>query len=139
MTTGKAYCGLVGSLRRHEYAVMGPSTNLSARLMAKASMGQIICDSNIKNYDRLHHFRSLGEVNAKGYSYPVPIYKPQFIRGSLASIGSFKGHLPPSLNRQVRNVHSNIPNTELIVNVLIVIGQFWQILGCYNAVFRPVR
>ncbi len=35
ITTGKAYCGLVGSVSRHEYAVMGPSTNLSARLMGK--------------------------------------------------------------------------------------------------------
>jgi len=39
ITSGKAYCGLVGSPLRHEYAVMGPSTNLSARLMGKAKPG----------------------------------------------------------------------------------------------------
>lgn len=39
ITSGKAYCGLVGSPLRHEYAVMGPSTNLSARLMGKAKSG----------------------------------------------------------------------------------------------------
>ena len=44
ITSGKAYCGLVGSPLRHEYAVMGPSTNLSARLMGKAKEG-----INLKN------------------------------------------------------------------------------------------
>jgi hypothetical protein len=41
ITSGKAYCGLVGSPLRHEYAVMGPSTNLSARLMGKAKQGEL--------------------------------------------------------------------------------------------------
>jgi class 3 adenylate cyclase len=33
-TYGRAYCGVVGGLTRHEFAVLGPSVNLSARLMA---------------------------------------------------------------------------------------------------------
>jgi class 3 adenylate cyclase len=39
IASGKAFCGLVGSDLRHEYAVMGPSVNLSARLMGAADMG----------------------------------------------------------------------------------------------------
>lgn len=42
ITSGKAYCGEVGSPLRHEYAVMGPSTNLSARLMGKAKPGKYL-------------------------------------------------------------------------------------------------
>lgn len=42
ITSGKAYCGEVGSPLRHEYAVMGPSTNLSARLMGKAKSGKCL-------------------------------------------------------------------------------------------------
>ena len=32
-TFGKVYCGVVGGLRRHEFAVMGAPVNLAARLM----------------------------------------------------------------------------------------------------------
>eukprot|EP01038_Epipyxis_sp_PR26KG_P008483 gene8483-11467_t len=80
VTAGKGYCGLVGSALRHEYAVMGPSTNLSARLMSKAPPYGIICDVQIRDRDRSrdHIFESLGEVNAKGYSTPVTIFKPTF-------------------------------------------------------------
>ena len=74
VTSGAAYCGLVGSNTRHEYAVMGPSTNLSARLMGRAAEGEIICDSAIRLKDRLHMFASLGAVAAKGYTNMVPIF-----------------------------------------------------------------
>jgi hypothetical protein len=76
ITSGKAYCGLVGSTNRHEYAVMGPSTNLSARLMCKAPSNGVICDMETKNRDRSHAFESLTEVTAKGYSQPVMTFKP---------------------------------------------------------------
>lgn len=89
ITSGKVYCGLVGSLTRHEYAVMGPSVNLSARLMARATMEcqdlinaaegdrSILCDLEIQSRDRVHTFDSLGTIKAKGYSQPVAIYSPQ--------------------------------------------------------------
>jgi hypothetical protein len=78
VTSGAAYCGLVGSSTRHEYAVMGPSTNLSARLMGRAAAGEILCDSAIRQRDRTHTFLSLGAVKAKGYANPVPIFRPRF-------------------------------------------------------------
>jgi class 3 adenylate cyclase len=76
ITTGKAYCGLVGSANRHEFAVMGPSTNLSARLMAKTPANAITCDFETKSSDRLHNYEALGEITAKGYAQPVEIYRP---------------------------------------------------------------
>lgn len=78
ITVGKAYCGLVGSSMRHEYAVMGPSTNLSARLMGKAPPDGVICDYETKIRDRAHLFETLKEVKAKGYSEPVMTFKPIF-------------------------------------------------------------
>jgi class 3 adenylate cyclase len=36
MTMGTVYCGVVGGILRHEYAALGPSVNLAARLMASA-------------------------------------------------------------------------------------------------------
>ncbi len=76
ITSGKAYCGLVGSPTRHEYAVMGPSVNLSARLMSKAPYLNIYCDDETKLRDRVHAFKDHGEMTAKGYSNPVRIYSP---------------------------------------------------------------
>jgi hypothetical protein len=79
LTLGKAYCGLVGSAERHEYAVMGPSTNLSARLMCSALPGEIRCGSQIRDHDRVHAFMPLGDICAKGFNCPVPTFKPLFL------------------------------------------------------------
>lgn len=76
VTSGKAYCGLVGSSIRHEYAVMGPSTNLSARLMCKASLNGILCDGEVMARDRRHKFGFVAEIQAKGYPSLVSTYQP---------------------------------------------------------------
>jgi hypothetical protein len=90
VTVGRAYCGLVGSAKRHEYAVMGPSTNLSARLMCKAPPGGIICDFETHNRDRTHKFQTLATVTAKGYKAPVETFMPVFSTQMLSSILSSK-------------------------------------------------
>merc|ERR1712228_489045 len=51
VTTGPAYCGVVGNYHRREYSVLGDTVNLSARLMQyalkkKSGPGGIICDSS---------------------------------------------------------------------------------------------
>ncbi|RYH30684.1 adenylate/guanylate cyclase domain-containing protein [archaeon] len=106
ITSGRNYCGLVGSPWRCEYSVMGPSTNLAARLMVRAnniSVEQImqfietkasennnavsqydkdninlsvLCDESIQTRDRTHEFAHLGTIQAKGYVLPVHIYAP---------------------------------------------------------------
>jgi class 3 adenylate cyclase len=76
IASGKAFCGLVGSSVRHEYAVMGPSVNLSARLMGAAAAGTILCDEKTKESDRRHKYLSKSAISAKGYDAPVSIYMP---------------------------------------------------------------
>ena len=78
VTSGKAYCGLVGSPSRHEFAVMGASTNLSARLMCRAGAMELLCDEEVKSRDRTHSFAPLGSVEAKGYAKPVAVFRPVF-------------------------------------------------------------
>lgn len=49
ITTGQVYCGFVGASKRCEYAMMGCSVNLSARLMASAPKNTIqVGESEIK-------------------------------------------------------------------------------------------
>lgn len=78
LTSGKVYGGLVGSPKRHEYAVMGPSVNLAARLMGKCILNDTLCDHEVSARDSMHHFFSKGTIIAKGYSAAVPTYSPIF-------------------------------------------------------------
>lgn len=87
ITTGKVYCGLVGSKSRHEFALMGPSVNLSARLMSKAGQHSILCDHETMIRDRTHQFKHLNDVQAKGYSHPVATYKPIILTGVMYERG----------------------------------------------------
>ena len=76
-TIGEAYCGVVGGVKRHEYAVLGPSVNLAARLMASKSNPGILVDNNVRMLaHRSFAFNALPPVVAKGYAEPVPIFEP---------------------------------------------------------------
>ncbi|KAL4105942.1 hypothetical protein PRIC1_003997 [Phytophthora ramorum] len=67
----------IGSARA-EYAVVGDSINLSARLMSAAPVGEIYCD------DRTHketkdsvHFRDMLEMTVKGKTEPIQVFPVQ--------------------------------------------------------------
>ena len=76
-TFEKAYCGVVGGVNRHEFAVLGAAVNLAARLMSpKHNADIILVDKNVRLLTSQIFFRPLPAVNAKGYSDPVPIFQP---------------------------------------------------------------
>jgi hypothetical protein len=76
-TIGEAYCGVVGGVKRHEYAVLGPSVNLAARLMASTTNPGILVDNRVRMMaHRSYGFNALPAVKAKGYAEPVPIFEP---------------------------------------------------------------
>lgn len=76
ISTGKVFCGSVGSDKRQEYAMVGDTVNLSARLMGVAHKGNhgILCDEAtyhaVIGYSRLM-FEALPAVSVKGKSQPV--------------------------------------------------------------------
>ena len=76
-TFGKVYCGVVGGLERHEFAVLGPSVNLAARLMASKGNPGILVDKNVRLLTSQVFFKPLPAVKAKGYDEPVPIFEPR--------------------------------------------------------------
>ena len=76
-TFGKVYCGVVGGIHRHEFAVMGAPVNLAARLMASKVNEGILVDEAVRaQSDGRFEFKSLPPVKAKGYDKPVPILQP---------------------------------------------------------------
>ena len=76
ITSGKIFCGETGSHRRYEYSLLGPSVNLSARLMAKGSWGEINCDEQAKKQSSGYHFSCTRKERLKGYQDPVPFFTP---------------------------------------------------------------
>ncbi|KAL7537358.1 hypothetical protein ACHAXR_007762, partial [Thalassiosira sp. AJA248-18] len=75
-TFGKVYCGVVGGLERHEFAALGPSVNLAARLMTSKDNPGILVDKNVRLLTSQVYFKPLPAVKAKGYDDPVPIFEP---------------------------------------------------------------
>ena len=76
-TLGKVYCGVVGSLSRHEFYVMGPSVNLAARLLFKSNHPGILIDDNMrKEAMDWGTFTAFPPMKAKGYKNLVPVFQP---------------------------------------------------------------
>ncbi|CAK4713880.1 unnamed protein product [Aphanomyces euteiches] len=76
ITSGPAFCGSVGSAVRAEYAVVGDVINLSARLMAMATPGQILCDetTHAATVDRFQ-FDQGTHVMVKGKGDFIVVYR----------------------------------------------------------------
>ena len=75
ISRGAAFCGLVGSSTRREYAMMGSCVNLAARLMCSCPLGQIVVDERVRaSACDVLLFEDMGFVKAKGYADPVSIF-----------------------------------------------------------------
>ena len=70
VTTGRAFCGTVGSRRRREYTMLGAVVNLAARLMQEAGDG-VLCDAATAEAARSAlAFESLGAGAGQGPGRP---------------------------------------------------------------------
>lgn len=87
VTTGRAFCSLVGNSARAEYAVVGSSVNMAARLMGKAS-GRVLCDqATAEAVGGGHHggeratkhnlaFEEAERVQVKGFAAAQRVFVP---------------------------------------------------------------
>jgi len=75
ISTGHAYCGEVGSDTRREYAAIGDSVNLAARLLEAARPGQLLIDapSHERVADTAIQDR-LEPVTVKGKAGPIDVW-----------------------------------------------------------------
>jgi len=76
VNTGLVFAGNVGSLIRQEYSVMGDEVNLTARLMAVATEGQVIISQNTaRQTGDAFLLREQEPVRVKGKALPVHNYE----------------------------------------------------------------
>ncbi|KAH8046285.1 cGMP-dependent protein kinase [Aureococcus anophagefferens] len=105
ITVGKGFCGLVGALNRCEYAVMGPTVNLAARLMAAASKKQsepIFVDERVSRAARQsqstrHVFTAMEPIKAKGFAEPVKVFalaESERDRGRVTASAAHEAQVP---------------------------------------------
>lgn len=82
VTTGVVSIGGVGNAVRTEYAVMGDSINMAARIMCHSEAAcSILCDERTYNLcEREFSFQILGEVVVKGKKHPISIFRPVEIK-----------------------------------------------------------
>ncbi len=76
VTSGRVFCGTIGSENRCEFTIIGDIVNLSARLMIAAN-GGILCDETTlkAGLDRLA-WEALPPVMLKGKAHLVPNFRP---------------------------------------------------------------
>ncbi|GMH59791.1 hypothetical protein TrRE_jg3657 [Triparma retinervis] len=80
ITFGHVYCGIVGSPTRHEFAVMGSTVNLAARLMCSKcddnkAVNIVIDEATVDNSIKSNlQFEPLEPITAKGFSEKVKIF-----------------------------------------------------------------
>lgn len=77
ITTGRIFSGSRGCIHRRDYAMIGDSMNLAARLMVKAAPDGILCDAATYRAARNNlTFEALAPIKVRGKSLPVDVYRP---------------------------------------------------------------
>ncbi len=77
IASGRVFIGPVGGDIRRTYAAMGDTVNLAARLMGKATVGEVLCDfATYRQAREKVLFDALPPVRLKGKASLVRIYRP---------------------------------------------------------------
>lgn len=75
IATGFVYVGNIGFEGRMDYAAIGKTTNLAARLCAAAKGGEILINrKTLYRVEELVEVEEIGELEVKGFSEPVTAY-----------------------------------------------------------------
>jgi class 3 adenylate cyclase/tetratricopeptide (TPR) repeat protein len=76
VNTGDVMAGLIGPQERKDYAVMGDTTNVAARLMSAAPGGSVLVgEETWRATRRSVRYRELPPLALKGKAQPVPVWE----------------------------------------------------------------
>ena len=108
ITTGVAFCGVVGTRTRREYSVLGDMVNLSARLMQLACTknGGVICDATTVHLARRGmEFEQLTSVKVKGKADLIDVFHPYTEEGAATRGTGLEVKYSGILADQCANLH----------------------------------
>ena len=80
VSSGLGFCGVVGNNTRQEYAIIGSTVNLAAKIMAKKiNQNGMHCDGATRSRvdPSKFSFTEKGAITVKGFDEPVTIYQPK--------------------------------------------------------------
>ena len=81
ISTGYVFVGNIGFEGRMDYAAIGKTTNLAARLCSKAMGGQILISRKTLFYvEDIVEVEEIGALEVKGFSEPVPAYNVKALK-----------------------------------------------------------
>ncbi len=76
ISCGSVFAGYIGHDRTHEYTALGYAVNLAARLIARARLEEVLCDTYIwQEMHTQYDFDYMGSLSLKGFSTPIKYYK----------------------------------------------------------------
>jgi len=98
VATGRVFAGLLGNDIRREYAVIGDSMNLAARLMARAD-NSVLCDDATRiELDDQFDFEVQGAIDLKGKSEPLGVFR---VHAERAAASRDQSAMSPMVGRAV--------------------------------------
>ena len=150
VTTGPAFCGVIGARGRREYSILGDIVNLSARLMQHATInatGVLIGPNAYKSANKQLssssncwipiQFFPLNSIKVKGKSKPIKIYKP-FIRSHqenhFITLDILRNNIPKLLLSPIKSYKEDACNLlQSLEHNILQLSIYNQILNILQA------